>query len=83
MTAPHAVSEARLADPLAARLSGRGSTVRSMVTLADDGRWYPGELQGYRRREGVWEGDMLWTRDVGMRYVGWSQSSAPVARLLS
>lgn len=54
-----------------------------MVTLADDGRWYPGELQGYRRREGVWEGDMLWTRDVGMRYVGWSQSSAPVARLLS
>jgi hypothetical protein len=49
----------------------RPDNVRVVEVLADDGRWYRGELQGYRRVDGVWWGDVMWTRDVGIRYVGW------------
>ncbi len=49
----------------------RPDDVRLVEVLADDGRWYPGELLAYRRQGDAWSGWVHLAVGVGSTYVGW------------
>ena len=44
------------------------------VDVERGGRWFPGSLQAWRRREGRWEGYVFYTVGVGMRRVEWADA---------
>jgi hypothetical protein len=44
------------------------------VDVERDGRWFPGTLEAWRKREGRWQGYVFYTVGVGMRHVEWADA---------
>lgn len=50
----------------------RPDDTRPVEVLHDDGAWYTGELECYRKdRTGAWSGRVRYSIAVGAQHIGW------------
>jgi hypothetical protein len=49
----------------------RPDDTREVQVLHDDGAWYTGELEAYRKTDGVWAGRVRYSVAVGAQHIGW------------
>ena len=49
----------------------RPDDTRRVQVRLDDGIWVDGELEVYRKVEGVWSGRVRYSLGVGEQHIGW------------
>jgi hypothetical protein len=57
--------------PTVSYIDLRPDDTRPVKVLHDDGRWYDGELEAYRKIDGRWSGRVRYSVAIGAQHIGW------------